>query len=172
MQLWCCPSEYKAQLELGNRGERSPSHRSRQCGERSLVLRLIRGAALGAITTDFQPGDYNMEAAVSLNLPLQAIKEIAFEFRNLAAAQARHVDVVPLWAAFVEVLLALHVHQVEFVHKSVPLQEAQSAIHGYPVNSGVHLSRVAKDLRGIKVLLRIFDNFEDGAALPGQAKAA
>jgi hypothetical protein len=88
---------------------------------------LIRGAALGAVATDFQPGDYDMEAAVSLNLPLQAIKEITFEFRNLAAAQARHVDVVPLWAAFVEVLLALHVHQIEFVNQPVPLEQSEGA---------------------------------------------
>ena len=66
-----------------------------------------------------------MEAAVSLDLSFEAIEEVTLKFGDLSAAQTRHVDVVPLRAAFVEVFLALHVHEVEFVNQSVPLEQIQ-----------------------------------------------
>ena len=98
---------------------------------------MFGGAALGAVAADFEPGDDNVEAAIPLDLSLQSIKEVAFKFRNLAAAQTRHVDMVPLRAPFIEMFLALHMHQVEFVNQSVPLQQAQSAINRDPVYLGI-----------------------------------
>ena len=76
---------------------------------------------MGAVAANFQTGDDNVKAAIPLNLTLQPIKQITFEFGNLAAAQARHVNVVALRTPLVEVFLALHVHQVEFVDQAMPL---------------------------------------------------
>ena len=33
------------------------------------------------------------------------------------------MDVVALWAPLVKMLLALHVHQIEFINQSVPLEQ-------------------------------------------------
>jgi len=79
-------------------------------------------AAIPTVTTHFQAADNDVEAAIALDLTLEAVEEIAFKFHDLAATQASHVDVIALRAPLVEVLLALHVHQVEFVDKSMPLQ--------------------------------------------------
>jgi hypothetical protein len=117
-----------------------------------------------------QPHYYDMEAAVSLNLPLQAIKEITFEFRNLAAAQARHVDVVPLGAAFVEVFLALHVHEIEFVNQPVSLEQSERAVNRDPVNLRVQPAGAPQQLAGIEVLLGGFHHTENGAALARHAQ--
>ena len=57
-----------------------------------------------------------METALALDLALQTIKEVALEFGDFSAAQACHMDMVSLRPSFVEVLLALHVHQVQFVN--------------------------------------------------------
>ena len=59
------------------------------------------GPALTAIAAHFKPAHHDVEAAIALNLPLQAVEEIALEFRNLAAAQARHMDVIALGPALV-----------------------------------------------------------------------
>ena len=42
-----------------------------------------RGAALGAIAANFQAGDDDMKPAIALDLSLEAVEEVAFEFRIL-----------------------------------------------------------------------------------------
>jgi hypothetical protein len=102
--------------------------------KRKLRLGLLGGTALRAVAANFEPGDHNMEAAISLNLALESIEQIAFKFGNLAASQAGHVNVIALGAAFVKVFLSLHVHQVEFIDQSVAFQQSKSAINRHPVN--------------------------------------
>ena len=51
-----------------------------------LVFGLLCSAALRTVTPDFKSGDHDVKAAISLNLPFQAIKEVTFKFGNLAAA--------------------------------------------------------------------------------------
>lgn len=80
------------------------------------LQRLFRGAAFGAVAANFQPADNDVEAALALDLALQPIEKIALELRNFPAAQAGHVDVIAMRTAFVEMLLALHMHEVEFVN--------------------------------------------------------
>lgn len=41
---------------------------------------------------------------------------MAFEFRDFAAAEAGHVDMVSLRAALIVVFFAFQVHQIELVH--------------------------------------------------------
>ena len=113
-----------------------------------------------------------MEAAVALDLSLQAVKEIALEFRDLAAAQAGHVDVVALRAALVIMFLALHVHEIQFVDQAMSFEQTESAINGDSVDVGIETAGVAQDLAGVEVLFGGFDHAEDGAALVGHAQAA
>jgi hypothetical protein len=80
------------------------------------------GAAVRAITSALQAGDHDVELAVALNLPFEAVEKIALEFRDLSATQARHVNVVPLWTSFVKVLLSLHMHQVQLIHQTMAFQ--------------------------------------------------
>lgn len=79
-------------------------------------------ATVRAIAAHFQPRDRDVKLAISLNLSLKAIEQIALELRNLTATQASHVNVVPLRAAFVEMLFTLHVHKIQFIHETMPLK--------------------------------------------------
>jgi hypothetical protein len=144
----------------------------KRSGEEILFVRLFGCAALRTITADFQPGDHNMEPAIALNLSLQAIEEVAFKFRNLAAAQTCHVDVIPLGTALVVVLLALHMHEVKFIDQTVPLQQAKRAIYGDPVDLRIEAASAPQQLAGIKVLFGGFDDAQDGAPLTGHAQSA
>ncbi|HEX7895572.1 MAG TPA: hypothetical protein VF447_15340 [Terriglobales bacterium] len=126
------------------------------------------GAALRAIAAYLKPADHNVKLAVALNLALQAVKEIAFEFKDFTAAQAGHVDVIALRTALIEVLLALHVHEIEFVNESMALEQFERAVHGHAIDPCVQLAGVPQDLRRIQVLLGGFNHAQDGAALVRQ----
>lgn len=123
------------------------------------------------VATHFQACYYDMEAAFALDLSLETVEEIALKLRNLATAEAGHVNVVTLRTALVEVLLPLHMHQIELIDKAMSFQEAQRAIDGYPVNLRIHFPSFAKYLAGIEVLLRGLDHAKNGPALMSHPQA-
>lgn len=82
---------------------------------------LVGRSALCAIPADFQPAHEDVKLALALDLAFEPFEQIAFEFCNFAAAQARHMNVVALRSALIKVLLALHVHKIEFVNQAVSL---------------------------------------------------
>lgn len=125
-----------------------------------------------AISADLQPAHHNVETAFALNLALQPVEKVAFEFRDLPATQAGHVDVIALRSAFIEMLLSLHVHKVEFIHQSVPFQKTESAINGDPVYAGIDLSCLTKNLSGVQMLLGSFDHAQNCPALVRETKTA
>jgi hypothetical protein len=130
------------------------------------------GAAIAAIATHFETAYYNVKAAFALNLSLEAIEEIAFEFRNLPAAQAGHVNVVALGTPFIKVLLALHMHQVELVNQPVTLQKFERAVNRNLVDPWIEVAGVAQNLRCVEMLLGGLYHAENGPALVGQSKTA
>jgi len=129
-------------------------------------------AALGAISANFQAAHDDMEAAIALDLAFEAVEKIALEFHDLSATKTCHVNVIALRTAFVKMLFSLHVHQIEFVDQSVTLEQAEGAIDGNAVNSGIQFARVAENLRGIQMLLGGFNHNEDGTSLMCQSNAA
>ncbi len=82
------------------------------------------------------------------------------------------MHVIALRAALIEVSLALHVQQVQFIDQSLPLQQGQGAIDGDAVDRGIYLGSLAQNLCGVEVLFCRFDDFQDDTALPGQADSA
>ena len=104
---------------------------------------LLGSSALRAISADFQSSDYDMKATIPLDLSFQTIKQITLELSNLAAAQTRHMDVVPLWTPLIVVLLALHMHQVEFVDQSMAFEQTQRAVHRYTIDLRVDATGTA-----------------------------
>jgi len=111
-----------------------------------------------------------VKLAVVLDLIFEPIEQLAFKFGDLSATQARHVNMIALRPPFIKMLLALHVHKIEFVNQPVSLQYLQRAINRNPVDSGVELSRMAEDLRRIQVLFGIFYYAQNRPALMSQAK--
>ena len=81
------------------------------------------------------------------------------------------MDVIALRASFIEVLLPLHVHQVEFVHQSVPLQQLERSIDSNAVDARIYLASMPENLRRIQMLLRSLDYAKNGFALMSQTQA-
>jgi len=130
------------------------------------------GAAIAAIAAHFETAYDDMEAAFALNLSLEAVEEIAFEFRNFPAAEAGHVNVVALRSPLIKVLLALHVHQVELVNQSVTLKKFERAVNRDLVDPWIKMASVAQNLRCVQMLFSGLHHTQNGPALVGQAKTA
>jgi hypothetical protein len=129
------------------------------------------GAAGGAVSADFEAGYDDVELAVALDLALQAVEKSAFEFGDLAAAQAGHVDVVALGATFVKMFFALQVHEVELINQAVAFEEMEGAVDSDAIDLGINFAGFAEKLAGVEVLLGSFYDAEDGAALARHAQA-
>jgi hypothetical protein len=138
------------------------------------LQRLFRGggAALRAVSTYFQTRNDNVKAAITLDLAFETVEKVTLKLHDLAAAQARHVNMIALRTPLVKMLLTLHVHQIKFVDQPVALQEVERAVNRHAVNSGIQSLGMAEDLRRIEVLLRRFDDAEDSATLVRQANSA
>ncbi|HVO59740.1 MAG TPA: hypothetical protein VMT53_02325 [Terriglobales bacterium] len=138
-------------------------------------MRRIEGrcsSALGAIATDFEAGNNDMKAAIPLDLAFQSVEQIALEFSNAPATQAGHMDVIAPRTPFIEMLLALEVHEVKFIHKSMALQQAEGTVNSHAIDIGINLARSPQDLGGVQMLLRNLDDRQDSPALASHAQAA
>jgi hypothetical protein len=113
-----------------------------------------------------------VELTITLDLPLQPFKQIALEFDNLAASQAGHVDMVALRTALVIVLFPLHVHEIKFIHQTVPLEQAEGAVDGHAVDVRIKAPSVTQYLAGIEVLFGGLDHAQNGASLSSHTQAA
>ena len=125
-----------------------------------------------AVPANFQAGHHNVELAVALNLTFEPVEQIAFKLRDLAAAQAGHVDVVSLRTALVEMLLALHMHEVKLIDQAVTLEQINSPIDGDAVNLRINPPRLAQNLAGIQMLLCRLDDAQNSPPLMGHAQPA
>jgi len=112
-----------------------------------------------------------VKAAVTLDLPLETVEEIALKLHDLPAPQARHMDVVPLRPSFVEMLLTLQVHEVKFVHQAMALEQTQGSIDSYLVNSGIEFARATQQLARVEMLFGGLDHAKYGAPLTSHAQS-
>jgi len=135
------------------------------------LQRLFGGSntALSAVSANFQTAHDNVEAAIALDLTFEAIEKIALEFHDLAAAQAGHVDVIALWTALIKMFLTLHMHEIEFVDQTMPLEKAERTVDSNAVNPGVEFARVTENLCSVEMLLCRFHDAKNRASLVGQS---
>ena len=75
-----------------------------------------------AVTAGFYSHYFDIEASLAFDLPLEFLKERAFEFLNPAALEAGQVNMVTTGACFVIVFSTAQVHEVKLVHQPVFLQ--------------------------------------------------
>jgi hypothetical protein len=143
-----------------------------QRGERLGVSFGRCAAAGGTIAADFEPGDNDVEAAIALDLSLEAVEQIAFEFGDLSATETGHVDVISLRATLIKMFFALQVHEIEFIDQPLALEEVEGAVDGDAVDLRIEFLGAAKNSGGIEVLLGGFDDTQDHFALAGHAKSA
>src|SRR5262249_54161378 len=130
-----------------------------------------RRTALWTVASHLEARNHDVKLTVALYLALQPVKEVAFELNYLPAPQASHVDMVTLRASFVEVLLALQVHKIQFIDQPVPFEQIERAIDGYAINSGINFSGLPKNLTCIQVLFGGLDDTQNRLPLMRHAQS-
>jgi hypothetical protein len=81
------------------------------------------------------------------------------------------VDVVAGAVGFVVVAVAAEVEEVELVDEAFFFEEVDGAVDGDEMDSGVHFLGAFEDLIDVQVLLGVVHDFEDDAALAGEANS-
>lgn len=117
-------------------------------------------------------GDRDLDAAVMRDLLHKVLVEARFKFADLATADARDVNVVARAVGFVIVAIAAEVKEIEFVDKSVFLEQIDGAVDGDEVDFGIDFLRAVEDLVDVQMLLGGVHDLEDDAALAGETNAA
>src|SRR5205823_14686239 len=100
------------------------------------------------------------------------LEKAALELHDLATSQTRHVQMIALCAALVEMAVPPQVEQVQFVHEPVALQQRQSAINSYPVDAGIQFFCSPQDLASVQMLFCSLNDGENHSPLPGHSDAS
>jgi hypothetical protein len=124
-----------------------------------------------ADAADFGAGDGDLHFEVAGDLFLQLLVEAGLKFANLAAAETGHVDVVAGTVCFVIVAVASEMEKIEFVNEAALLEKVNGAVDGDEVDFGIDFLGAFEDLVHIEVLLGVVHDFQDDAALAGEANA-
>jgi len=132
----------------------------------------IGGEAVVADTPDFGAGDSDLDVAVAGDLIFELLVEAGFEFANLAAAEAGHMDVVARAMSFVVVAIAAEMEKIEFVDEAFFLEQVDGAINGDEMDVGIDLLGALEDLIDVEMLLGAVHDLEDDAALASEANTA
>ncbi len=94
------------------------------------------------------------------------------EFADGSAFQAGDVDVIARAVAFVEVLVAAQVEQVELVDQAVALQQIEGAVDGDAMDARVEFLRAIENGAGIEMALGVVHDLEENFSLAREADAA
>ncbi len=133
---------------------------------------LFRGGEAGvADAADFGAGDGDLHFEVAGNLFLELLVEAGFEFADFAAAETGDMNVVAGAVGFVVVAVAAEVEKVEFVDEAFFFEEINGAVNGDEMDGGIDILSAGEDLIHVEMLLGSVHNFEDDAALAGEANS-
>jgi len=79
------------------------------------------------------------------------------------------VDVIARAVGFVVMAVAAEVEEIEFVDEALFFEEVDGAVDGDEVDGGVHFLGAFEDLIDVEVLFGVVHDFENDAALAGEA---
>ena len=82
------------------------------------------------------------------------------------------MDVIARTMAFVEVLVAAQVQEIEFVNQAVALEQVKGAVNGDAVDAGINFLRAFQYRSGVQVAFRIVHDFEEDFSLACEADPA
>jgi hypothetical protein len=106
---------------------------------------------------------------VAGDLLFELFIEARLEFADFAAAEAGDVNVVAGAMGFVVVAVAAEMEKVELVDEAFFFEEIDGAVNGDEVDGRVLFLCALENLIDIEVLLGGVHDFEDDAALTGEA---
>ena len=79
------------------------------------------------------------------------------------------MDVVARAVAFIKMLIAAKVKQVEFIDQAVPLEHVHGAINGDTVNAGIEFLGPFENCPDVEVGLGVVHDFDQDFSLAGEA---
>ena len=82
------------------------------------------------------------------------------------------MDVIAGAVAFVEMLVAAQVEQVELVDQAVALEQIEGAVDGDAMDAGIELLGAIENGAGVEMALGVVHHFEQNFSLARQAHAA
>src|SRR5258706_4674942 len=96
---------------------------------------------------------------------------MGLEFADFSAFQAGYVDVVARAMAFVEMLVAAEVQEIEYVDEAVALEQVESAINRDTMYAGIDFPGAFEDGAGVEVAFGVVHYFEQDFSLAREAYA-
>jgi hypothetical protein len=112
-------------------------------------------------------GDFN--SAIFFNLFFQFFVDGRLEFADGAAFQASDVNVIARAVAFVKMLIAAQVQQVQLIDQSVAFQQVERAVNRDAMDSRIDFYGSIEDGTGIEVTLGAIHYLENNFSLSGEA---
>ena len=103
---------------------------------------------------------------------LQLFVQAAFEFADLAAAQAGNVDVVPRPMRLVIVAVAAQMKQIQLIDEALFFQQVNRAVNRNEVYSRVHLLRPLENLIHVQMLLGVVHHLQNHSPLARHSNPA
>ncbi len=82
------------------------------------------------------------------------------------------MDVIARAVAFVEMLIAAQVQQIELIDQAVALEQIERAVDGDAMDARIEFLRAIEDGAGIEVALGVVHHLEHDFSLARQAHAA
>src|SRR5439155_313747 len=106
-----------------------------------LNLPLELAQALRAVAANFGARNRYLHVEVPRDLVFQLFVEAAFEFADLAAPQAGHVNVVPRTVRLVIVAVSAQVQQIQLIDQAFFFQQVDGSVDGDDVHARVNFLR-------------------------------
>jgi hypothetical protein len=129
-------------------------------------------SALFAIAADFRARGGDLDAAVFFDLFFQFFIQLRLKLADGSAFQAGNVYVIARAMAFVEVLVAAQVQEVELVDQAVAFEQVERAVDGHAMDARVQLLGAIENRSGVEVALGVVHDFEKNFSLARQAHAS
>jgi len=129
------------------------------------------GEAVVADAADFGAGDGDLDVAIAGDLVLKLFVKAGFELANLAATEAGDMNVIAGTVGFVVMAVAAEVEKIELVNEAFLFEKVDGAVDGHEMDGGVNFLGAREDLVDVEVLLGVVHDFQDDAALAGEADA-
>jgi hypothetical protein len=129
-------------------------------------------AALFAVAAYFRARGGDGDPAIFFDLLFQLLVERRLELADRSAFQTGDVDVIAGAVAFIEMLVATQVQQIEFIDQAVAFQQIDGAVDGHAMDARVKLLRAVQNGAGIEMALGAVHHLEQNFSLTGQAHAA
>jgi hypothetical protein len=137
----------------------------------STTLTACRCTALATAATYFQSDYSNKKPLLATYLRLKALEHRTGELFNPTALEARQMSVIDSGLCFVEVLLTVQMHQVEFINQSQPFEKFEGSVHCCTIDLAITLLGQHQQGGRIQMAVGVLDGFEQYFSLAGDADA-